>query len=131
MRYPRSGHNEQIIYAASAVSAGGAGATIVPCLLGTAKGITSGRVFWLRGVSIVSHTSDLPLNFLDQASGATATSLCSLSLNKSVAASGEVLTPAVFNFSPPGIKFATGISGLLESSGTIPIGGVNVWGYEE
>ena len=130
MRYPRSGNNAQIIYAATAVSTGGAGAGIVPCLLG-AGGITSGRVFWLRGVKIMSHASDLPLLFLDQASGATATTLVSLALNKAVAVSGAMLTPMVFNFGPPGIKFTTGISGMLDSSGTMAIGHVNVWGYEE
>jgi len=130
MRYPRSGHNAQIIYAATAVSTGGAGAGIVPCLLG-AGGITSGRVFWLRGVSIMSHASNLPLLFLDQASGATATTLVSLALNKPVDASGAVLALSTFNFSPPGVKFATGISGMLAATGTMPIGHVNVWGYEE
>ena len=130
MRYPRSGNNAQIIYAATAVSTGGAGAGIVPCLLG-AGGITSGRVFWLRGVSIIGHTSELPLLFLDQASGATATTLISLALNKPVAVSGARVVSAVYDFGPPGIKFATGISGMLEASGTIAIGGVNVWGYEE
>ena len=130
MRYPRSGHNAQIIYAATDVSTGGAGAGIVPCLLG-AGGITSGRVFWLRGVSIMSHTSDLPLLFLDQASGATGTTLIRLALNKAISASGARVTPIAFNFGPPGIKFSTGITGMLESSGTMAIGAVNVWGYEE
>lgn len=131
MRYPRSGHNEEIIYDVTEVSAAGAGATIVPCLLGTAKGITTGRVFWLRGVSIVSQASFLPLLFLDQASGATATTLVSLALNLPTQVSGSGSVPQVFNFSPPGIKFSTGISGLLAVTGQMAIGAVNVWGYEE
>jgi len=158
MRYPKSGTATSVIGPATDVSTGGAYPGPPTLLSG---GITSGRAFWLRGLSLAydaaTNASTGPINFYDAASGATATAAPALRLPGPsvsglpilVTAVGVLTTTsivtitvsstvgdflanrAVYNFGAPGIKFATGVAAMMDASGRIPPGHLVVWGYEE
>ena len=150
MRYPRSSA------ATSAIGPATATATAYrPSLL--SGGITSDRVFWLRGLSqsyaAATDASTGNIEFFDSASGVTATAAPVLRIEGSSVSAlpiaitavltttgivtvtttlGDILAGrAVHNFGAPGIKFSTGITAMLEGSGAIPAGHLTVWGYEE
>ena len=116
MRYDTSGSNTAAITPATASSR----------VLVMGKAITSGRVFWLKGICVVSNATNGPLRIVDASSGSTATGAV-LSINFDPS-SGE---NQVFNFSAPGIRFATAVAGFMDASGSIGIGGITAWGHEE
>lgn len=117
-RYPVSGANATALLAATASSNQ------------QVLGITSGRVFWLRGISMNNNATTGPLSLKDATVGSTATTPA-LVVPLVV---GSASTPAngnVFNFGAPGIKFSTGVVAAMDASGSVPIGGITVWGFEE
>ena len=154
MRYPRSGTATSVIGPATDVSTGGAYPGMPTLLSG---GITSGRVFWLRGLSLAhdaaTNASTGPINIYDAASGVTATAdpalrlpgpsvsglpilvtgvLTTTSIVTITSVIGNVLANrSVYNFGAPGIKFATGVAAMMDVCGRIPPGHLVVWGYEE
>ena len=88
--------------------------------------VTSGRVFWLRGVSVAYNATFGPVRLVDASSGATATTpLLSIPLE---VGKNE---PTKVEIGPPGIRFSTGCAAFLDASGSIPIGEISAWGYEE
>ena len=149
MRYPRSSAATSAIGPATCTTT-----AYPPSLL--SGGITSGRVFWLRGLSQAyaeaTDASTGNIEFYDAASGVTATASPALRLpGPSVSglpylvtsvlttsgivtntlSLGNFLTNPVYEFGAPGIKFSTGVVAMLEGSGRIPAGHLTVWGYEE
>lgn len=137
MRYPRSGTATSNIGPATDVSTGG-GQVGPPTLL--PGGITTGRVFWLRGLSLavnaLTDATEGPINLYDAASGTTTTTAPVLRLDGacvSGALFSNVLFPSrmVYNFGAPGVKFSTGVAAIMETCGKIPPGHLVVWGYEE
>ena len=116
MRYAVSGSNTSAVNPATASDA--------EYVLG--KAIKTGRHFWLRGVSIVPNATYGPVHIVDAAVGATATAaVVSIGLNPD---SNENV---VVQFSAPGLKFTTGCVAFLNASGSIGIGQISGWGYEE
>ena len=114
--YAVSGSNSAAITPATASSA--------QYVLG--KAITSGRVFWLRGLSVAYNATNGPIHLVDASSGATATG----------AVLSVILDPSsdrnvVLKFAPPGLQFRTGCAAFLDASGSIPIGRISGWGFEE
>ena len=118
MRYPVSGSN------AAAITPATASARVA------VYGVTSGRVFWLRGVSVAINATNGPLVLLDATVGSTATTP-SLVVDLATASGGTPISTIVREFAAPGIKFATNCVAMMNASGSIPIGEVTVWGYEE
>ena len=116
MKYATSGRNTAAVSPATASSAA--------LLMGAA--VTSGRVFWLRGISVIPNATVGPLRIVDASSGATATgSLLSIFFDP------ESNVTQVFNIGEPGLRFGTGVVGFMDASGSIGIGGVSCWGHEE
>ena len=116
MRYAVSGSNSAAITPATASSAQN--------VLG--KVITSGRHFWLRGLSISPNATHGPLNIIDATTGGTATGpVVSIGLDPTVNQS------IVVNFGAPGLLFKSGCVARLDASGSIGIGLLSGWGYEE
>ena len=116
MKFALSGRNTAAVSPATASSA--------VLLYGSA--VTSGRVFWLRGIAVIPNATVGPLRVIDASSGSTATgSLLSIFFDP-----GSSDTQ-VLNIGEPGLRFGTGVAGFLDASGSIGIGGVSCWGYEE
>ena len=119
MRYPVSGANTVAISPATASSNQSIGVSI-----------TTGRVFWLRGVWAAPNATTGPVLIMDATVGSTATGSV-LVIPLSIAASTTATPTAVFNFPAPGIKFATNPVAMLEASGSVAIGHIGCFGYEE
>ena len=98
-------------------------------------GVTSGKVFWLRGLSLgVDATLAQKIDLVDATVAGTATTpviSIPLAWDQTALATGAVLANRVFNFGPPGIKFSTNCCARMSATVTLAIGGVTVWGYEE
>ena len=124
MRYPVSGANATAISPATGTAATGG--------LIALRTLTTGRVFWLRGISVAKNATSGPLNIYDATTaGATTPTGTTLKLQIPliIAASGPY---QVHNFSAPGIKFSdVACAARLDASGSVAVGGVTVWGYEE
>ena len=121
MRYPVSGVATQVVHPNTST-----GATGVTTLLS----ITSGRVFWLRGLTFLPSGTAGNVEIFDATSQASATSPLKIAL---AAASALVqVTPAVYSFDAPGIKFSNNyVLARLAASGSIAAGGMAIWGFEE
>ena len=117
-RFPKSGANATAILPATASS----NQQIL--------GITSGRVFWLRGLSMSNNATTGPLSIKDATVGSTATTPV-ITIPLVVGSASSPANGNVFTFSAPGVKFATGVVGMLDASGSVPIGNITAWGYEE
>ena len=123
MRYAVSGH-------ATASILGPTGTLI--SVLG--RNVTTGRAFWLRGISVKPTTSDGTANgaikIYDASHGSNTTSATgAMSLP---AATGVQFNTGIFNFPAPGIKFTTGVCLAYNTCGvTTATGGIACWGYEE
>ena len=118
-RYPVSGTNATGILAATASSPQ------------TVLDITTGRIFWLRGISIARDDNGGDLDLRDIAAGtATATApVLRLPISSATAISG---VRSVLEFAPPGIRFSTNVSAVSSGAASNQsIGAVTVWGYEE
>jgi len=119
MRYPRSSYNDEALDAITATK---------ELLKG---GITSGRVFWLRGLVITNAhaaNADQVVIYDDPTEGAETEADRRLTIFCPVA------DTIVIDFPAPGIKFIDGMTAAkLESpaSGTFPKYGIAVTGYEE
>jgi len=86
----------------------------------------SNRDLWLRGVSIAPNATSGPVLLVDCTVGATVTgSVVALWIDPLSNENG------LFNFAAPGLKFNTGCCAILAASGSIPIGQISGWGYEE
>ena len=123
MRYPVSGTATQEVCPNTSTGATGV------CTL---VSITSGRVFWLRGLSMKATGTSGNVEVYDATAQTTATGQAiRLLLSAATAVAGNV-DPAIYNFSAPGIKFSNNyVIAKLAASGSIGIGGMAVWGYEE
>ncbi len=118
-RYPVSGTNATAILGATASSPQ------------TIKSITSGRIFWLRGISIARDDNGGDLDLRDIAAG-TATATTPVLRLPIASATGLTGLRSVLEFAPPGIKFSTNVSGASSGAASNQsIGAVTVWGYEE
>ena len=121
MRYPVSGSATVQVPPNTST-----GATGVCTLLS----ITTGRVFWLRGYTMraTGTTGDVEIYDATAQTTATGQTIRVLLASATTLASIE----SVVNFDPPGIKFSNNyIIAKLAASGSIAIGGMSVWGYEE
>ena len=118
MRYPVSGANAVAITPASASSRV------------AIYSITSGKVFWLRGLSLSVNATTGPLIIMDATVGGTATTP-KVTIPLAVGSVSEGPAAYVVRYSPPGIKFSTNCVAMMAASGSIPIGDITVWGYEE
>ena len=118
MRYPVSGTNATALLAATASSNQ------------QIYGIGSGRVFWLRGISVGPNATTGPLSIKDATVGGTATTPV-ITVPLIVVAAGAGPQEYVANYGAPGIKFSTNVVAMLDASGSLPIGQCTVWGYEE
>lgn len=116
MRYAVSGSNTSAVNPATASDA--------EYVLG--KGIPSGRIFWLRGVSIAPNATFGPVHIVDATVGGTATAaVVSIGMDPNSNQNIRV------DFSAPGLRFGTGCCAFLDASGSIAIGHISGWGYEE
>ena len=121
-RYSRSGWNDEALTDAATDAR-----NLLNNSTGGDTGITTGRVFYLRGLSISNEhaTNQGVLELWDVAAegvpGATTQR-------------GNWIIPAnysvLLDFPSPGIQFKNGILGTI-SAGTVAIASVLVWGYEE
>lgn len=120
MRYPVSGTNATAILGATASSPQ------------NVLDITTGKVFWLRGVSIARNDDGGDIDFRDVAAG-TATATAPVLRVPIVSATGLAGGAwHTYEFSPPGIKFSTNVSAVSSGAASNQsIGAITVWGYEE
>ena len=118
-RFPVSGTNATAILAATASSPQ------------TVYDITTGRVFWLRGVAIARDDNGGDLDLRDIAAG-TATATAPVVRLPIASATGLTGLRSVTEFSPPGLKFSTNVSAVSSGGASNQsVGAVAVWGYEE
>ena len=127
MRYPVSGANQTALQPATSTAATGGITSIYA--------VTSGRVFWLRGIQVPVATviiAQLQVWDTTQASGATTPTTTKMRLALNLPTSTETHTePAVHSFGAPGIKFESSPKARTTASVESAIGSVTVWGYEE
>lgn len=130
MRYSVSGSNT------TAVSGGTGGATgLVQYLLG--KGITTGRVFWLRGIYVSPNGTDAGASIYDASAGSTVDGEVAVLRLTGVTSAAVVNGSGIWNLPAPGLKFTTGVAVRFDGSGvatgvcTGAIGSLGGWGYEE
>ena len=122
MRYPVSGTATQEVCPNTSTGATGV------CTL---VSITSGRTFWLRGIRMIASSTSGNVEVYDATAQTTATGQTIRMLVPSATSLTSVV-PTVYEFAPPGIKFGNNyVIAKLAASGSIGIGGMNVWGYEE
>jgi len=122
MRYPVSGTCTQQVPPNTST-----GATGVCTLLS----ITSGRVFWLRGLTMIPSGTAGLVEIYDATAQTTATGQ-TIRMLLSAATALVQTTHVLYDFPPPGVKFANSyVIAKLAASGAIAIGGMNIWGYEE
>ena len=124
-RYPLSGYNDDAMTAKT---------TVYSCIntLGVQKlGVTTGRVFWLRGLVVTNEhaTTGGAFELWDQAEAATPAAGTAANQRLTVYI-GPTETVAL-DFPAPGIKFITGVSGSAEATMTVNAYGVQCTGYEE
>ena len=96
-------------------------------------GITpnSGRTFWLRGVWVLPNATLGPIYVIDATVGSTATAPA-LAIPLELDSATVVSVPlSVYHYSAPGIKFTTGPVAMMSASGSIAVGNIGCWGYEE
>jgi len=119
-RYPFSSHNVAVMQAY-----GTSGIKI------DQNGVTSGRVKWLRGISITNNiAAEIGLLYVyDYNTEASMTALATLQRLTVIIGPSETV---VLEFPAPGIKFITGLIGAMATAvGEIAAYGITVWGYEE
>lgn len=92
--------------------------------------ITTGRVFWMRGIYFMAVASDGGLNVFDAASGATGAGVAKLCI-PCATYSGRAPHRGLVTFAPPGVKFSTGVSVARQSSDACTAFAVGCFGYEE
>lgn len=125
MRYPRSSFNDEAVAAY--------GSDCIELLQG---GITSGRVFWLRGIVITNAhaaNADQIILYDDDTEGDEA-GTGPAAVDRRLAIYCGPADTVVLDFPAPGIKFVVGLLGAkLESpaSGTFATHSIAVIGYEE
>jgi len=123
MRYPVSGTATKEVPPNTS-----AGATAVTTLLS----ITSGRVFWLRGLYLKGSATGALIEVYDATAQTTATTqTIRLRIHPAVATGQGCL---VRNFSAPGIKFNNSYviaKGSASGATDYLPGSMAVWGYEE
>ena len=93
------------------------------------KGITAGRVFYLRGMFVYNTGTNAAVYLQDAASGATLVTTA----NKYTVPVETNKTTHV-DFPAPGLKFKTGVmiqAGASAASLAIAVGNAGGWGYEE
>ncbi len=123
MRYPVSGTASQEVPPNTSTGATGV------CTL---RSITSGRAFWLRGIAMRATGTSGAVEVYDATAQTTATGQTIRLLFSAATAVAGNLDPQVLNFSAPGIKFSNNyVLAKLAASGSIGIGGMSIWGYEE
>lgn len=116
-KYPRSSYNDQAIIDS---------ATAARHLL--QGGVTTGRVFWLRGMKVSNPGIASVLNLFDSTTEGAAPAADLQRLQVTIAATST----NQFDFGYPGIKFVTGIiAGETAALATLQAYGISVWGYEE
>lgn len=118
-RYPFSSHNVAVMqaYTASTIKL-------------DQNGVTTGRVKYLRGIS-VSNSITNEIGVLRVYDSNTEGANPTVTLQRLTVVVGPSET-VVLEFSNPGIMFATGIVGAMASAeGEIIAYGITVWGYEE
>lgn len=120
MRYPKGGSNAAAILSSTASS------------VQQVVSITSGRVFWLRGISVafVAATGG-QLEIADATVGSTATSAVLIVPLQIQTATVYNIRPTLLNLGAPGLKFATNVVARTVNATNIPIGNVSAWGFEE
>jgi len=92
--------------------------------------VTSGRVKWLRGIT-VSNTNTTTIGILYVYDSNTEGASPTVTLQRLTVVIGPSET-VVLDFSGRGIKFITGIcGGMASAAGESPAYGITVWGYEE
>jgi hypothetical protein len=129
-RYSISGSNSAILNGTVEAT----GSTYDPTALmggqyALGRAVTTGRKFYLRGISVHNPTTAVPLALYDATAGAHATTATRKMVIQ--AASGN---HTKVEFAAPGLRFQTGLCIAREStaaSGSFGPGRVTGWGYEE
>jgi len=118
-RYPFSSHNVAVMqaYTASTIKL-------------DQNAVTTGRVKWLRGISITNNiAAEIGLLYVYDSNTEGANPTVTLQRLTVVIGPSETV---VLDFPSPGIKFITGIVGAMASAaGESPAYGITVSGYEE
>lgn len=118
-RYPFSSHNIAVMqaYDASGIKL-------------DQNGVTSGRVKYLRGISITNNeAAEIGLLYIYDSNTEGAMSTPTEQRLTVIIGQSETV---VLDFGSPGIKFTTGIiGGMATATGEMPAYGITVWGYEE
>ena len=119
-RYPRFSYNDEAL--APAV-----GTEARQLLQG---GVTTGRVFWLRGISATNTDAAAgDLWIYDEVTEAAPTAT-----NQRLELYISATSTMKFEFAAPGIKFVTGVNAGTAAhalDGAFAAYGVTIWGYEE
>ena len=116
-RYPFSSHNVAVMqaYTASTIKL-------------EQNGVTTGRVMWLRGIS-VSNIETAEVGILRVYDSVTEGANPTVTLQRLTVVIGPSET-VVLDYPAPGIKFITGVSGSV-TAGTVAAYSVHCTGYEE
>ena len=124
-RYPLSGYNDDDMAAT-----GSAAHSCINTLGAVKLGVTSGRIFWLRGLVVTNeHTSNGgTLELFDEAEAGTPAA--PTAANQRLAVYVGPTETVGLDFPAPGIKFVTGVCGAV-SAGTVAAYSVHCSGYEE
>ena len=125
MRFPVSGVATQAVPLNTSTGATG---------ITTVHSITSGHVFWCRGIAVNNTGSAGTLEVYDATAQTTATGQDIAALiDMGPSPTASAATPAkVIGYPAPGLKFSNNyVLVRMAATQTIAIGGVSVFGYEE
>ena len=135
MRYAISGSNTTVVSGGSGSATG-----LTSIAMGGHPTVTTGRVFWLTGMFYPRGlaTQEAPGICLYDSTGGVTVVGQTPKLIVQGATEAENVTGGMYSFSPPGIKFSTGVSvriGATEATGVSAtannIGAFAFSGYEE
>ena len=124
-RYPLSGYSDDAM-----ASTGSATHSCINTLGAVKLGVTSGRIFWLRGLVVTNESTTAGGSFelFDEAEAATP--VAPTAANQRLCVYIGPIDTVVLEFPAPGMKFITGVCGAV-SAGTVAAYSVHCTGYEE
>lgn len=126
MRYARASYNDEALAKYDA-----------DCVELLKGGITSGRVFYLRGIVITNahvSNSDEVVIYDDDSEGIEGATPGPAAADRRFSIFCGPANTVVLDFGAPGIKFTVGVlAAKLESpaAGTFATNSISIWGYEE
>lgn len=109
-----------------------------PVFWALGRAVTTGRVFWLRGMYYIPCGTDAQMFISDGTTGDDASDMTVKARFAAVTEGGSPMGQGLVNLPAPGLKFSTGVVVSLGSSsgygctgGAIRAGFIGGWGYEE